>query len=317
MGFGKRYGCGWCPGTGVAVCGPAGRRCAGIQTEVPPALKAKIVPIAVVKAGETTELLLSTWCTVGVTRSGGLGVGEMVDGNLQFSKDDVLVRQGTLGLGAREVLFSAECTSRFPILRQRPRRRISGLRPLESQRGQRFPGQGNCRQGRQGWRFRDASVRRHLQRPLRDRFSRPGDSAIASALFLLAGTARGAISNTDSVAKSPPAGSIDFCAACCGRIIWDGTFHPGIPVATYSPPLGFLDDTDSADREMARTRGAGRVGSACVRMRPIEPRSGWPGDIFFRGAHGAMSRELSRRLGPILCGCVWTSWLSAGGRGRG
>ena len=81
---------------------PSAAQQAGVapnQTEVPPALKAKIVPIAVVKAGETTELLLSTWCTVGVTRSGGLGVGEMVDGNLQFSKDDVLVDKAHLGWG--------------------------------------------------------------------------------------------------------------------------------------------------------------------------------------------------------------------------
>lgn len=42
--------------------------------------KLKIVPLVVVKAGETKELLLSTWCTVGVTRGGGFNLTEMRDG---------------------------------------------------------------------------------------------------------------------------------------------------------------------------------------------------------------------------------------------
>jgi len=48
--------------------------------------KLKIVPLVVLKAGETKELLLSTRCTVGITRSEGLQVGEMLDG--QFTVDD-------------------------------------------------------------------------------------------------------------------------------------------------------------------------------------------------------------------------------------
>lgn len=40
----------------------------------------KIVPLVVLKPGETKELLMSTWCTVGITRSGGFGLTEMRDG---------------------------------------------------------------------------------------------------------------------------------------------------------------------------------------------------------------------------------------------
>ena len=40
----------------------------------------KIVPLAVVQPGETRELLLATWCTVGITRGGGFGLTEMRDG---------------------------------------------------------------------------------------------------------------------------------------------------------------------------------------------------------------------------------------------
>ena len=70
------------------------------EAEVSPAERAKIVPIAVLRAGETTELLLSTWCTVGVTRGGGLGVGEMLDGKVQYTKDGVRVEKAHLGWGA-------------------------------------------------------------------------------------------------------------------------------------------------------------------------------------------------------------------------
>lgn len=40
----------------------------------------KIVPLVTIKPGESKELLLSTWCTVGVTRGGGFGLTEMRDG---------------------------------------------------------------------------------------------------------------------------------------------------------------------------------------------------------------------------------------------
>src|SRR5262245_49057104 len=39
--------------------------------------RAKIVPVVVLKPGEQKELLLSTACTVGATRSGGLDVREI------------------------------------------------------------------------------------------------------------------------------------------------------------------------------------------------------------------------------------------------
>lgn len=42
--------------------------------------KLKIVPLVTVKPGETKELLLSTWCTVGMTRAGGFRLSEMKDG---------------------------------------------------------------------------------------------------------------------------------------------------------------------------------------------------------------------------------------------
>lgn len=55
---------------------------AGSNVSSAPASKAKdlkIVPLVRVAAGETKQLLLSTWCTVGVTRGGGFGLTEMRD----------------------------------------------------------------------------------------------------------------------------------------------------------------------------------------------------------------------------------------------
>lgn len=43
-----------------------------------------IVPLVAIRPGETQELLLSTWCTVGVTRGGGFSVAEMRDGKAHF-----------------------------------------------------------------------------------------------------------------------------------------------------------------------------------------------------------------------------------------
>ena len=43
------------------------------------AKKLEIVPLVVVKPGETKQLMLSTWCTVGVTRGGGFGLTEMLE----------------------------------------------------------------------------------------------------------------------------------------------------------------------------------------------------------------------------------------------
>ncbi|WP_425395310.1 hypothetical protein [Aeoliella sp.] len=40
----------------------------------------KILPLVIVQPGETKELLLSMWCTVDITRGGGLGLTEMRDG---------------------------------------------------------------------------------------------------------------------------------------------------------------------------------------------------------------------------------------------
>ena len=44
-----------------------------------------IVPLVTLKPGETKELLLSTWCTVGVTRGGGFNLAEMRDGAPVFN----------------------------------------------------------------------------------------------------------------------------------------------------------------------------------------------------------------------------------------
>src|SRR5262249_35661594 len=41
--------------------------------------KARIVPVVMLKPGETKELLLSTWCTVGLTRGAGLLVRETAE----------------------------------------------------------------------------------------------------------------------------------------------------------------------------------------------------------------------------------------------
>lgn len=50
------------------------------EKESADAAKFKIVPLVTLKPGETKELLLSTWCTVGVTRGGGFDLAEMRDG---------------------------------------------------------------------------------------------------------------------------------------------------------------------------------------------------------------------------------------------
>jgi hypothetical protein len=54
-----------------------------------------IVPLVAVKPGETKELMLSTWCTVGITRGGGFGLTEMRDGKPVGGGHDVKsYRQG-------------------------------------------------------------------------------------------------------------------------------------------------------------------------------------------------------------------------------
>jgi hypothetical protein len=65
-----------------------GARAVAQQPESQPAKKARIVPVVMLKPGETKELLLSTWCTVGLTRSAGLQVGEMKDGRFRVQKED-------------------------------------------------------------------------------------------------------------------------------------------------------------------------------------------------------------------------------------
>lgn len=56
-------------------------RAGGQQNQTEPAkaevAKAKIVPVLVLKPGEQKELLLSTACTVGVTRGGGFDIREI------------------------------------------------------------------------------------------------------------------------------------------------------------------------------------------------------------------------------------------------
>lgn len=51
------------------------------------AKKAPILPVVAIRPGESKELLLSTLCTVGVTRGGGLGVKEMIDGKPQYNDE--------------------------------------------------------------------------------------------------------------------------------------------------------------------------------------------------------------------------------------
>lgn len=53
------------------------------------ATKLVIVPLIILKPGETKELTLSTWCTVGGTRGGGFGLTEMRDGKPTGSEHDV------------------------------------------------------------------------------------------------------------------------------------------------------------------------------------------------------------------------------------
>jgi hypothetical protein len=48
----------------------------------------KIVPVVVVKPGETKELVMSTWCRVGVTRGGGLSLKMMSGGTFDAEKVD-------------------------------------------------------------------------------------------------------------------------------------------------------------------------------------------------------------------------------------
>ncbi len=55
------------------------------ETSTSAAKKFKIVPLVTVKPGETKELLMSTWCTVGATRGGGFTLAQMVDGKPQFN----------------------------------------------------------------------------------------------------------------------------------------------------------------------------------------------------------------------------------------
>lgn len=62
---------------------------ASIRSAPPKANATKeIIPILVLKPGETKQFLLSTHCTVGVTRSGGFAIAEMQDGKaIEGTKD--------------------------------------------------------------------------------------------------------------------------------------------------------------------------------------------------------------------------------------
>lgn len=51
-----------------------------VQAALNSAIPLEIVPIVVLQPGESREILLSTHCTVGATRSGGFGIVEMIDG---------------------------------------------------------------------------------------------------------------------------------------------------------------------------------------------------------------------------------------------
>lgn len=62
---------------------------ASVEQSQSEAEKLAIVPLVIVKPGETKELTLSTWCTVGATRGGGFGLTEMRDGKPTGSGHDV------------------------------------------------------------------------------------------------------------------------------------------------------------------------------------------------------------------------------------
>jgi hypothetical protein len=64
------------------------------ETAASKAAKFQIVPLIVIKPGETQELLMSTWCTVGVTRGGGFQLAEMRDGKAQGSGEKSYSRAG-------------------------------------------------------------------------------------------------------------------------------------------------------------------------------------------------------------------------------
>jgi hypothetical protein len=51
--------------------------------------KDRISVVVVLKAGESKELTLATWCTVGITRSSGLEVGELKNGHFVTQIDKV------------------------------------------------------------------------------------------------------------------------------------------------------------------------------------------------------------------------------------
>lgn len=51
-----------------------------VQAKLKAEIPLEIVPIVVLQPGETREILLSTHCTVGATRSSGFGIVEMIDG---------------------------------------------------------------------------------------------------------------------------------------------------------------------------------------------------------------------------------------------
>jgi len=40
----------------------------------------EMIPLIALQPGESTELLMTTWCTLDYTRGGGLGLAEMIDG---------------------------------------------------------------------------------------------------------------------------------------------------------------------------------------------------------------------------------------------
>lgn len=74
----------------------AGQEAAKTQAET---AKLAIIPLITLQPGQTRELMLSTWCTVGLTRSSGFGLTEMRDGKpvvsgvagKSFSRDGITI----------------------------------------------------------------------------------------------------------------------------------------------------------------------------------------------------------------------------------
>jgi len=72
----------WCMESSASQ--EAAKNAADSQAE---AAKLAIIPLITLRPGETRELMLSTWCTVGPTRGTGFGLAEMLNGKRVGSEE--------------------------------------------------------------------------------------------------------------------------------------------------------------------------------------------------------------------------------------